>query len=287
MGLLESTKRYRKAYENWIPVMWAIYRNRPRIKLKLRNGLQLESSPIGAYIMSEIFYHDSHIIRVSDELLELMLNGKSIIFFGWSHGDLMDLPDYDWLDVKGKRVLDVGANVGDTAVYFALRGAREVVAFEPYPFPYGYALKSVEANGLKNVRVINAGVSGNDGTVRVTGGETTIGDDLKPSDEPDAVEVPIYSLDRVLEEYGPFDVLKMDCEGCEYDAILNSKRIGELRQIQMEYHYGPGRLVEALRNAGFEVEATRPQRLYNSRARDPNMLLGHIYAWKRELGYGH
>jgi len=45
-------------------------------------------------------------------------------------------------------------------------------------------------------------------------------------------------LDRVLEEYGPFDVLKMDCEGCEYDAILNSRRIGELRQIQMEYYYG-------------------------------------------------
>jgi FkbM family methyltransferase len=42
-------------------------------------------------------------------------------------------------------------------------------------------------------------------------------------------------------------LLKMDCEGCEYDAILNSKRLGELRQIQMEYHYGPERLVETLR----------------------------------------
>ena len=58
MGLLESTKRYRKAYKNWISVMWAVHRNKPRIKLKLRNGLQLESSPNGAYVMSEIFYHD-------------------------------------------------------------------------------------------------------------------------------------------------------------------------------------------------------------------------------------
>jgi len=128
------------------------------------------------------------------------------------------------------------------------------------------------------------GSPGRDGTVRVTGGETTSSDDLKPSDEPDAVEVPIYSLDRVLEEYGPFDVMKMDCEGCEYDAVLNSRKIGELRQIQLEYHYGPGRLVEALRGAGFEVEATRPQRFYNSRARNPNMLPGYIYARKRELG---
>ncbi|MFP3320115.1 MAG: hypothetical protein RXO24_06105 [Acidilobus sp.] len=27
-------------------------------------------------------------------------------------------------------------------------------------------------------------------------------------------------------------LLKMDCKGCEYDVILNSKRSGELKQIQ-------------------------------------------------------
>jgi len=126
----------------------------------LRNGLDLESSPNGAYIISEIFCHDPHIISISDELLELMLNNKSIIFFGWLYGEPGALPDRDWLDVKGKRVLDVGASIGDTAVYFALRRATEVVAFEPYPFPYVFALKNIEVNGLKNVKVINAGVAG-------------------------------------------------------------------------------------------------------------------------------
>ena len=224
---------------------------------------------------------------ISEDRIEFTLNGRPILFYGWRHGDLGGLRDYDWLDVEGKRVLDVGASIGDSAIFFALRGAREVVAFEPYPFYYGLAVKNVEANGLSNVKVINAGISGSDGTIRVTRGETTMGVELKPSEEPDAAKVPVYSLDRVLEEYGPFDVMKMDCEGCEYDAILNSKRIGELKQIQVEYHYGPERLVGALRSAGFEVEATRPWRLYNPRARDPNMLLGYIYARKRELGYGH
>jgi len=118
------------------------------------------------------------------------------------------------------------------------------------------------------------GISGSDGTVRVTRGENASDGYLEPSDEPDVVEVPIYSLDRVLEEYGPFDVMKMGCEGCEYNAILSSKRTGELRQIQMEYHYGPERLVEALRNTGFEVRATRS-------------LARYICALKRELGCGH
>ena len=114
----------------------------------------------------------------------------------------------------------------------------------------------MEANGLRNVRVINAGISGSDGAVRVTRDKTNIGDMLKPSADADAVEVPVYSLDRVLEEYGPFDVMKMDCEGCEYDAILNSRRIGEIKQIHVEYHYrGRKRLVEVLKSAGFRVKA--------------------------------
>jgi len=287
MSLLVRAKRYRKAYRNWISVMWAVHRNRPRIKLKLRNGLQLEGSPTCASQISGLVYAGGDVRQVSDELVEFALDDRSAVLYGWYYGGTMSLGDYCWLEVKGKRVLDVGASIGDTAVYFALRGAREVVAFEPYPFSYQFALRNMEANGLGNVRVINAGISGRDGTVRVTRGENTSGGVLKPSNEPDAVEVPIYSLDRVLEKYGPFDVMKMDCEGCEYDAILNSKRIGELRQIQIEYHYGPRRLVEALRDAGFEVEATRPQRFYNPRAMDPNMLGGYIYAWKRELGYGH
>ena len=256
-------------------------------KVEVEERAWLEGVPPVATSISFAVNFGGDIRRASYELVEFVINGKSIIFYGWLQGDMLAISDYVRFDVKGKRVLDVGANVGGTAVYFALRGAREVVAFEPYPFPYQFALRNVEANGLRNVRVINAGISGSDSAVRVTGGETTSSDDLKPSDEPDAVEVPIYSLDRVLEEYGPFDVLKMDCEGCEYDAILNSRKIGELRQIQMEYHYGPEKLVEALRKAGFEVEATRPQRYYNPRARDPNTLLGYIYARKRELGCVH
>jgi len=144
MGLWEKAQRYRKAYKNWISFMWAIYENRYPIKLKLRNGLQIESTPSVATLISRLLYQDSMLYQdsninitksVSDNRLELVLEGKSIIFFGWLYGILSDLPGYDWLDVKGKRVLDVGASIGDTAVYFAVKGASEVVAFEPYPFP--------------------------------------------------------------------------------------------------------------------------------------------------------
>lgn len=40
---------------------------------------------------------------------------------------------YGILDVKGRDVVDVGAYIGDTALYFRLKGAKRIYAFEPYP----------------------------------------------------------------------------------------------------------------------------------------------------------
>jgi len=35
--------------------------------------------------------------------------------------------------LRGRDVIDVGANAGDTALYFVLHGARKVIAVEPLP----------------------------------------------------------------------------------------------------------------------------------------------------------
>ena len=49
---------------------------------------------------------------------------------------------YDWLDPKDKKVVDIGANIGDTAVYFSkVKKAKKVMAFEPYPYSYNLAKK--------------------------------------------------------------------------------------------------------------------------------------------------
>jgi len=95
MGLLERAKRYRKAYENWISVMWAIYRNKPRIELKLRNGLQLEGSHDWAHQVSGLVRVGGDVRYLSDEFIGLALNGKSVVFYGWTHAAFAELHDYD------------------------------------------------------------------------------------------------------------------------------------------------------------------------------------------------
>ncbi len=49
--------------------------------------------------------------------------------------DVFDCGEYGVLDVSGKVVIDVGASIGDSAIYFALKGARKVIAIEPHLVP--------------------------------------------------------------------------------------------------------------------------------------------------------
>ena len=67
----------------------------------------------------------------------------------------------------------------------------------------------------------------------------------------------IYSFNCILGEYGPFDVMKMDCEGCEYDAASESNHINQFRQILIEYHNGRRFLPGLLKENGFNVRSTR------------------------------
>jgi len=39
---------------------------------------------------------------------------------------------YGFLHVEGRYGIDVGMNIGDSAIYFAMRGAKMVMGFEPY-----------------------------------------------------------------------------------------------------------------------------------------------------------
>lgn len=65
-------------------------------------------------------------------------------------------------------VIDIGANIGDSAIYFALKGASHIYAFEPLPSIYRIALQNVKINNLDDrITLINAGVASKEGKVKV------------------------------------------------------------------------------------------------------------------------
>jgi len=65
-------------------------------------------------------------------------------------------------------VVDIGASIGDSSIYFALNGASYVIALEPYPYTFNLAVKNVKVNNLNDkIKILNAGYGGKLDTVKV------------------------------------------------------------------------------------------------------------------------
>jgi len=69
----------------------------------------------------------------------------------WTIYQVFDCGEYEPSNVKDRVVVDIGAYVGDSAVYFALRGARRVVAVEPHPGAFAEMLDNIRLNNMESV----------------------------------------------------------------------------------------------------------------------------------------
>jgi len=152
-----------------------------------------------------------------------------------------DYGDYEPLNVKGKIVIDVGAFVGDSAIYFALKGARRVIAIEPHPGAFAEMLDNIKLNNLEGVIIpVNAGLASKPGKICV--GDADVSDTLVTYHRTGNClnTIPVVALGELINRFsiGPGDtVLKMDCEGCEFDIILNDyEHVRLFRELILEYH---------------------------------------------------
>ncbi len=185
-------------------------------------------------------------------------------------------------DFSNKVVLDVGAYNGDSAVFFALRGAKKVIALEPFPPSYSLAEANIARMNLQDKIILIHGALGvEDGQAafRVASGEpdantlapTTLTQRLIKFDE--VIEVPVYSLEKLMQAYGPFDFVKLDCEGCEF-AVIEKTPEAILKAIptwHIEYHASPRPLEARLNALGFQTQRTMDR-----------FGLGYLWAHKAE-----
>ena len=86
---------------------------------------------------------------------------------------------YEGVEVSGKEVVDIGANVGDSAIYFALNGAKKVVGVEPLPSVYAQALENIKLNHLEDkIVMINAALGSKKGSIKVPCNINTYSSDI-------------------------------------------------------------------------------------------------------------
>lgn len=143
---------------------------------------------------------------------------------------------YGWLDLRGKRVLDVGACFGSFTVHALRSGAKHVVAMEPDPGNYKLLLKNV--SDWMNVTTANYAIS-TCAAAKIPLYKTTGTSHGNYSTTPFRgrvqIEVRNTKFSRVLAWNRP-SVIKIDCEGCEYDLLLNHGLPRYVKQIALEIH---------------------------------------------------
>ncbi|HEV2035678.1 MAG TPA: FkbM family methyltransferase [Candidatus Dormibacteraeota bacterium] len=169
--------------------------------------------------------------------------------------------DVKWPDIHS--VIDVGATTGCFTLW-ALKRAPDarVVAVEPNQNVFPFLLKNVEANGLvARVRTVPTALGAITGHAAVIDRTYSTLATVMPQSSATPSSVPMMTLRQLMAEFdiANCDLLKMDCEGAEYDILLTTgddvlHRIGA---IVCEFHPIPGRSVnelsEKLTAAGFRV----------------------------------
>ena len=137
--------------------------------------------------------------------------------------------DFDWPDIAelallrrgalrpGARVFDLGASCGVIAMMLAktVGPDGQVIAVEAHPDDAELARQNRDLNGLDKLEVVHAAVARTSGTV-VFGANGSVDDGSRRWGE---LEVASWSIDDLAATYGRPDVVFMDVEGYELEAL--------------------------------------------------------------------
>lgn len=164
----------------------------------------------------------------------------------------------------GYIVVDVGAYIGAFSIYAATRASGvRVVSYEPDPKSFAILVENVRLNDLENVEPMLAAVAGRTERrklfINPQGQQSSLMQPMSNSVSQPAEDVNCTTLTEVVKHVGKCDLLKMNCEGAEYEIILNTsednlKKVGRIVMDCHQIHgYSVGDLKSHLERAGFEV----------------------------------
>jgi hypothetical protein len=218
----------KKYVSNW-PSVLLVYSNLKRsATIKFKNGdtIKLSKNDYDAFYEklyrkhledNGFSYPAENMIRTPDGLT-LLLPSDTVYSLVFDEIYLMEV--YGKPDLTSKVVVDVGAAIGDSALFFKKCRARAVYGYELDEARVRIAEKNIEMNGMSD-------------SVVVYNKKATIEE--------------LHQLMRTIND--PI-FLKLDCEGCEYD-IIPKLDMSKVTDVVMEYHMKPEPLMEALARAGF------------------------------------
>jgi FkbM family methyltransferase len=244
-----------KTFKNW--PLYLAYKyglvNLKTLIFKTRNGVIVEVPIRLLHVFKEIFMEECYMA-----------------------GMKCDIP-------PNSTIIDIGANAG----YFTLFAASafsqaKLFSFEPVPVNYAQLKRHQDLNDTCKISCYPLAVAGHSGEINLNFDTTdsfTTAATIFASKEnkKESLSFPCITLKEIMDENAieKCNLLKMDCEGAEYDILYNCppEYLQRIDQIAMEFHRGgqKNQNVEALetffRKQGFMTRRKRGK-------------LGMLWAWR-------
>ena len=139
-------------------------------------------------------------------------------------------------DLRGKVVVEGGAFVGDTALYYAQKGAT-VYSFEPDPGSYELARRNLELNpDLSRSVILNNWALGRDGEVDFPVAAGGSGGSLLATPRSKYLRVRSVGIGTILSEFRLADpyLLHLDIKG-EESRVLEDASLARFQRLRIEY----------------------------------------------------
>ena len=198
-------------------------------------------------------------------------------------GEVFVRKTYNKFDYKNKVVIDIGGFIGDSALFFILKGARKVYVYEVNEEVYKVLLENIRINQLDNkIVAFNKGISNEYKReilyITEKKGSTSFYSSFNIKENIiDKKPIELIPFDEILEE--PVDILKMDCEGSEYDileSILNNNLSDKIKEgVILESHN-----LDKKRNYEYIIELLEKIGFKSVNFEKKTEILGLIYAKK-------
>lgn len=197
------------------------------------------------------------------EAIEAKLTGKSLQTLSFRNGIVLNGPttislafllQEIWIDkiykypgyhIKaGDVIIDIGANIGAFSTYAATQSSDvKVYAYEPFPQNVDWLRFNLKNSDLNNVAVFQQAVARSPGMRSLQVNRFSwICHSLIATEklQEEDLKVQCITLDEIITEnkIEKCDLLKLDCEGSEYEILEGSslETLSKIKKIVCEYH---------------------------------------------------